>query len=152
VDGAVNGGWLFADIFHDVDLAALGPADRADVVAEHPERGPDALAFGDFDAGFEAAEGLREQALRFQARGCVFAGDVIGAFVVFFTGGDDEIAVFDVGVLRAVGVGLEFVVAPAATAEVVGPFLGVGGGAVGGVEFVGPDESEIFEGGRVGGF
>ena len=44
----------------------------------------------------------------------------------------------------AIGVGLEFVVAPAVAAEVVGPFFRIGGGAVGGVEFVGPDESEIF--------
>jgi hypothetical protein len=110
------------------------------------------LAFRDLNARFETAEGLREEALRFQARGCVFAGDVIGAFVVFLASGDDEIAVFDAGVLRAVCVGLEFVVAPAATAEVVGPFLGVGGGAVGSVEFVGPDEGEIFERGRLAGF
>jgi hypothetical protein len=93
----------------------------------------------DFDAGFEAAERLGEEALCFQASGSVFAGDVIGAFEVFFARGDDEIAVFDVRVYAAVGVGLEFVVTPAFTAEVVGPFLGVGCGAVGAVEFVGPD-------------
>ena len=144
VDGAVDGGGLFADIFHDVDFAAFGPADGFDVVAEHPEGGPDALALRDFDAGFEAAEGLGEEALGFQARGSVFAGDVIGAFEIFFARGDDEIAVFDVGVFAAIGVGLELVVAPAFAAEVVGPFFRVGGGAVGAVEFVGPDEREIF--------
>jgi hypothetical protein len=77
---------------------------------------------------------------------------VIGAFVILFAGGDDEIAVFDVGVFAVICVGLEFVVAPAASAEVVGPFLGVGSGAVGGVEFVGPDEGEIFECRWLGGF
>ena len=112
VDGAVNDVGLFADIFHDVDLAALRPADGVDVVAEHPERRPDALALRDFDAGFEAAESLREEPLSFQARGSVFAGDVITAFVIFFARGDDEIAVFDVRVLGAVGVGLEFVDCP----------------------------------------
>jgi hypothetical protein len=65
VDRAVNDGGLLADIFHDVDLAGLGPANRVDVVAEHPKGGPDALAFWNFDSGFEAAEGLSEQALRF---------------------------------------------------------------------------------------
>jgi hypothetical protein len=77
---------------------------------------------------------------------------VIGAFVVFLASGDDEIAVFDVGVGGAICVGLELVVAPAATAEVVGPFFGVGSGAIGGVEFVGPDEGEIFERGGISGF
>ncbi len=69
---------------------------------------------------------------------------MIGAFEIFFAGGDDEIAVFDVDVFAAVCVGLEFVVAPAVAAEVVGPFFRVGGGAVGAVEFVGPDQVEIF--------
>jgi hypothetical protein len=152
VDGAVNCGRLFTDVLHDVDLAALGPADRVDIIAEHPEGGPDALAFGDFDARLETSESLGEEALRFQARGCVFAGDVVGAFVLFFARGDDEIAVFDVGVLATICVGLEFVVAPAATAEIVSPFFWVGKGAVGGVEFVGPDQGEIFEIDGIGGF
>jgi hypothetical protein len=93
----------------------------------------------DFDAGFEAAEGLGEEALRFQASGSVFAGDVIGAFEIFFARGDDEISVFDMRVYAAVGVGLEFVVTPAFAAEVVSPFFRIGCGAVGAVEFVGPD-------------
>ena len=152
MDGAVDNGGLLADVFHDVDLAALGPADFVYVVAKHPEGGPDALALRDFDAGFEAAEGLCEEALCFQARGSVFASDVIGAFEIFFARGDDEIAVFDVGVFAAVGIGLEFVVAPASAAEVVGPFFRVGGGAVGTVEFVGPDKVEIFQGRGRGGF
>jgi len=138
---------LLTDIFHDVDFAALRPADPFDVIAKHPEGGPDALALRDFDAGFEAAEGLREEALGFQAGGSVFAGDMIGAFEIFFARGDDEVAVFDVGVFAAVGIGLEFIIAPALAAEVVGPFFRVGSGAVGAVEFVGPDESEIFWGG-----
>ena len=71
---------------------------------------------------------------------------MIAAFVVFFPGGDNEIAVFDVRVLWAVGVSLEFVIAPAVAAEVVSPFFGVWGGAVGAVEFVRPDEGEAFQG------
>jgi hypothetical protein len=94
---------------------------------------------------------LREEALSLKTRGGVFAGNVIGAFVVFLEGGDDEIAVFDVRVFGSVRVGFELVIAPAIAAEVVGPFFGVGGGAVEAVEFVGPDESEILERGGVGG-
>jgi hypothetical protein len=147
VDRTVNGGGLFADIFHDVDLAALGPADRVDVVAEHPKGGPDTLAFWNFYPGFEAAEGLSEQALCLQTRGRVFAGDAVAAFKIFFASGDNEVAVLDAGVLPAIRVGLEFVIAPTVAAEVVGPFFRVGSGTVGGVEFVGPDEGEIFRGG-----
>jgi hypothetical protein len=91
-----------------------------------------------FDAGFEAAEGLGEESLSFQARRGVFAGDVIGALEIFFASGDDEITVFDMDVFAAVCVGLDFVVAPAGAAEIVSPFFRVGGGAVGTVEFVGP--------------
>jgi hypothetical protein len=151
VDRAVDGGGLFADVLHDVDFAALGPADRIDVVAEHPERGPDALAVRDFDAGLEAAESLRVEPLRFEASGRVFASDVVGAFVIFFACGDDEIAVFDVGVFRTICVGLEFVVTPATAAEVVSPFFRVGSGTVRAVEFVGPDQSEVFRRGLRGG-
>src|SRR6185369_13695581 len=38
---------------HDVDLAARRPADRADAVAEHPERRPDSLTFRRVDARFD---------------------------------------------------------------------------------------------------
>src|SRR5207247_2425724 len=34
---------LFADVLHDVDFAARGPAGRGDVVAQHPESGPQPL-------------------------------------------------------------------------------------------------------------
>ena len=71
------------------------------------------MACGNFDAGFDAAVGLGEQALRFEAGGSVVAGDAIGSGVGFFLRGDDEISFFDVGVFGAVGVGLEFMVAPA---------------------------------------
>src|ERR1043166_564805 len=38
---------------HDVDLAARRPADGADAVAEHPERGPDSLPFWRVDASLD---------------------------------------------------------------------------------------------------
>src|SRR2546426_1037090 len=39
VDRAVHTAGLLADVLHDVDLAAGGPTDVGDVVAQHPERG-----------------------------------------------------------------------------------------------------------------
>src|SRR5258708_17039834 len=65
---------LLANIFHDVDFAALGPADGADVIAKHPEGGPHSLPRGYFDAGFEAAVGLAEEALSFEAGRWLIAG------------------------------------------------------------------------------
>src|SRR5260370_20088067 len=71
VERTVNDARLLADIFHDVDFAARGPADGSDVVAEHPEGGPHSLPSGYFYAGFEATVGLAEEALGFEASGGV---------------------------------------------------------------------------------
>jgi hypothetical protein len=152
VQGTVDGGGFLADVFHDVDFAALRPARCRDVLAEHPERGPHALAFRNFYAGFDAAVSLNEETLRFEACGSVVACYAVGAGEGFFLRGDYEISFFDAGIFFAIRVGLEFLVAPAFAAEVVGPFFGIGGGAVRTVEFVGPDQGEIFESGRLSGF
>lgn len=37
------------EVLHDVELAARGPADGADVLAQHPESRPDALAKRELD-------------------------------------------------------------------------------------------------------
>src|SRR5437667_10213673 len=44
VERAMDGAWLLADIFHDVDFPALRPADFADVMAQHPKGGPHAFS------------------------------------------------------------------------------------------------------------
>src|SRR5258708_33351619 len=44
-----------AEILHDVHLAAGGPGDRPDVLAQHPESGPDTLAERKFDSGLNPA-------------------------------------------------------------------------------------------------
>ena len=49
-----------ADILHDVDLTAVGPVNRIDIVAQHPECRPDALPKRNLDPRFEAAIGLAE--------------------------------------------------------------------------------------------
>ena len=58
----VHRGRLSADVFHDVDFAALRPADALDVVAKHPERRPEALPAWDANARLESAVGLSEVA------------------------------------------------------------------------------------------
>src|SRR6267154_1743019 len=66
VERTVDGAGFPADIFHDVDFAALGPTDGRDVVTKHPEGRPHSLPGRNFDAGFEAAVGLAETALGFE--------------------------------------------------------------------------------------
>ena len=53
---------LGAEVLHDVDLAAGGPADGADVIAQHPESRPDATSSGKLNACFEASITLAEEA------------------------------------------------------------------------------------------
>ena len=67
VERSVDGARFLADIFHDVDFAALGPADGSDVVAKHPEGRPHSLPRRNFDTRLEAAIGLAEKALRFES-------------------------------------------------------------------------------------
>ncbi len=133
-------GRFAADVFHDVDLAARRPADFVDVVAEHPERGPDSLSIGNFDAGFEASVGLIEFALRVQARGGVVASHAVGASVGFLERDHFQIAVLDVQVLRTGGVVLQFLVASAFAVDLNLPFSWIGWGAIRLVEFVAPGE------------
>lgn len=68
-------------------------------------------------------------------------GGAVGAGGVLFAGDDDEVAVALLDVGGAAGVGFELVVAVAVAAEVEGPLGGVGRGAGGGVELVGPGEA-----------
>src|SRR6266481_2212033 len=141
MQGTVNGGGFLADIFHDVDLAALGPAHGRDVLAEHPQRGPHSLPCRDFDSCLEAAISLREEALRFEACGRVSARHAVGAGVVLFLRRDYQIPFFSIRVLKATGVVLELLIAPAVAADGVGPLLRVWRRAVRAGEFVPPNHS-----------
>ncbi len=139
VDRAVDGVGLEADVLHDVDLARVGPADAADVVAEHPERGPHALAARELHARLEVAVGLGEPARRVQPRRGVLAAAVPAVVVrgVFLAGGDDEVA-RAVGrrVARAVRVHLALVVVDVVT-RLRHPLAAVHGRTRGAVELVG---------------
>src|SRR4029077_15995869 len=59
---------LLADVFHDIDLAALRPTDGVDVVSKHPERGPKSLPARNANARLEATVRLREETRRLDAR------------------------------------------------------------------------------------
>src|SRR6185503_1027671 len=104
------------------------PTDGANVRAEHPECGPDALPVGQSNAGREFAEFPPALPLRLEARRRVAA-------VCMLDGRNDEVAVLDVSV-RA-GVSFQLVIAPTATAKVISPVAGVD---IRPGEFIGPHE------------
>ena len=131
---------VVAHVLHDVDLAAAGPAHFFDILAEHPNGGPGAASAGQLGAHFDAAP----------VPGGAVAGDEAGARVGTLAVGlpvrlDDEVAVFLAHIVGAIGVVLQFVIAPAPPAEVVAPLGAIGG--TGAVELVGPDGG----GRRIGG-
>src|SRR5580704_13910855 len=92
---------------HDVDLAALGPTRGVEVVAQHPEGGPHAVARDDLRADLEPTVGLLELALRLDA------GRREVAFAIL-DGGDAQVAQpVGLGVRSVVGIRLKLPYAPA---------------------------------------
>src|SRR4029077_19727742 len=128
------------DIFHDVDFAAGRPANGIDVVTEHPERGPDSLAFWDLETRLETPVGLGEVSSSLKPSRGVVSSNPVGARECFLKYRNDEIAIFLEGILGTVGVVLEFVVAPAVAASFENPFARVGCGAVRTGEIVAPSQ------------
>jgi len=139
MDCAVNQRGLLADVLHDVDFAAAGPAGLFDVVAQHPERRPNALSARNFDARFESSIGLRKFAQGLQARGSVVSGDAVSSGIFLLQYFDDQVSILLVGVVESLRVVLKLVVAPASAAGFGDPFGGVDRGAVRAVELVAPD-------------
>src|SRR4030095_1148252 len=131
---------LGADVFHDVDFAACGPADYVDVVSKHPKRGPDALTLGHLEARLKPPIGLSEAGGGLNTSRCVVAAYRIGTGEVLFQHGDDEISVLLRGVLRPVGVVLTLIVAPAIAAGFEHPLGGIQRGTVRAVELVSPGQ------------
>src|SRR5437773_2628668 len=71
VHRAVHPAGLLADVLHDVDLAARGPADGGDVVAQHPESGPQPLPARYLNTGLDATVLPRAQALGLKPPTCI---------------------------------------------------------------------------------
>src|SRR3990172_8947389 len=133
VHGAVHQGGFPADVLHDVDLAALGPADFVAVVAQHPEGGPQSLPARDLNPCLHAGVSPRSQPLGLQP-----GRRVLAIPRPLLPGHDNEVAVFDTRVFGAVGVELQLGVAPAVAPGLPHPFRRVEGRPV---EFVAPHES-----------
>src|SRR5205823_6370273 len=64
---------LAANVFHDVDLSAVRPVRRIDIIPQHPKCRPEPLPVGNLDARLEPAIRLLELALGLDARGGVLA-------------------------------------------------------------------------------
>src|SRR5436190_12231123 len=147
VPGAVHrtvyaAGFL-ADVLHDVDLAARGPAGGGNVVAQQPERGPQPLPARDLNPGLDATVLPRAEPLGLEPGRCV-----VPVPERLAAGRDDEVASVDMRVLGAVGVELQFGVAPAPAPGLPDPLRGIEGGPV---ELVVPDELPHGGPGRGGG-
>jgi len=133
-----------SEVLHDVDFAAVRPADLRDILAQHPERGPNAFPERKLDARFDSpvlpvvigghgAVGSRFAAL--QATGRVVSLRV-------FENADHQIPVAVLeNIVGGEGVLLQFSVTPAAVVpDVVVPFRRVGRRTRRAVEFVAPDK------------
>ena len=136
----VHAARLPADVLHDVDFAARGPADLLAATPEHPERGPHTLPARDTNPCLDAAVLPRCQALGLEA-----SRRVLPVSKRLLTRIDDEMAVFDARILGASSVELQLMVSPAAAAGLPDPFRKVQGRAV---ELVVPDEARIPARGR----
>lgn len=103
---------VYANLFHDVDFAAVGPS-AVHAHGHHPVGRPCAFAFGENHAGLEIAVGPAHIVLGVDAAGVNLAVGTLEA-------SNHEVAVLDFGDALAVGAAvdivLKFVVDPAGVA------------------------------------
>ena len=123
MDGPQDAFGFLAGVFHDVDLADIGPVAvfgilsvSAEVGPQHPECRPGAHPFGHLDTSLDPSVLELLQALGEQA-----CGGEEGVLELFRPRLDHEQPILHPGVLRTVGVVLGLAVAPAPSADVVGP-------------------------------
>ena len=109
MESAVNYRWLFADIFHHVDLAAGGPVRSVKVVAQHPKRRPETLTVRDLDPSLETSIRLSEFCLSEQSRRSIVASYAIGTLESFLQRLNHQRAAFKIGIGCAARVDLDCV-------------------------------------------
>ena len=133
-------GRFLANVFHDVNLAATWPTCYVDIVPEHPECRPHSLPERQFDASLETAVGLAEFSKRLQPSGGVVSGFRIRFRILLVQGSDDEIAISQKDVGRAVGIILEFLVAPTLTPGFENPLGTIHGRPIRTIELIAPNQ------------
>src|SRR2546429_1225973 len=109
---AMNCRRLFSNVFHDVDLAAVGPVSCIDVVTQHPKRRPNALARGDLNSRFKPPVSLGELVLGEQSCRSIVASYAVRPFEGLPERFDYQHATVAIRICSPTGVGFEFVVAP----------------------------------------
>src|ERR1041385_1966957 len=132
---------LLADIFHDVDLTAVGPMDSIDIVAQHPECRPDALAKRNLNPRFETAIGLAELAPGEQSGRGVVTSSVVSASESFLDRLNDQRSILNVRVCCSARIGLELVIAPAVAAKIKRQLCRINRRSSRAIELVAPHES-----------
>src|SRR5262249_28220298 len=73
MQAAMIGGWLTANVLHDVYLATGGPSPSEGVISQHPESGPDPLPNRQLHTRLNSTVLLRKQT------GCLYPGRSIVA-------------------------------------------------------------------------
>src|SRR5260221_4898729 len=131
---------LLADIFHDVDLAALRPANGINIFSQHPERRPHSLPRGQLDARLESPVRLREQTLRLQSRRRVVEFLAVRPGVRLPPRRDYQLPILNPRILRAIRVVLQLMIPPPAPANVVCPLRRIRQRAVLPIKLIAPHQ------------
>src|SRR5947207_4131329 len=118
---AMNNRRLLADIFHDVDLATLGPARCIDVRTQQPKCRPDALAIRNPNSCFKPSIGLAEFILSEQPGRSVVATNFVRAGESLLYRIGDQRTILKVRVCCAARTGLECAVAATVAPRLKGP-------------------------------
>src|SRR6185503_19413741 len=137
---AVNDRRFLTDILHDVDLATVGPVNNIYVVAQQPERWPNALAVGNPDTRFKSSKRLAEFVFGEQSGRSVLTSYFIRPNKRFFESFDYQSAVLKMRICSAIGVALKFVITPTVAANIKGPLAGTNRRATGSVKLVAPHQ------------
>ena len=128
VQRTIRAGGIVAQHFHDVDLAAAGPLSIEVLVGgHHPEGGQETLSCGHLGAGFKNTVFEVVLVLGVHPAGGVADGPVGAAGLHRF---EDQLAVLQIDVFRAVHIGLQLVVDPARLVQLDIPVLPVEGRSV----------------------
>src|SRR5207249_6633995 len=98
---AMNDRRLFTDVFHDVDLAAVGPMDSIEVVTQHPKCRPNSLPVRDLNSRLKPSVRLAELILGEQSCGSVVANYLVRPGEIFLERLDYEQATIEMGVFRS---------------------------------------------------
>ena len=109
--------WVQADMLHDVYFPTVGPSTINILSGQHPESRPDALRTGQFHHGLKTP--ISPVAF---VDGTHTGRGVIRPHVAFLFGDELQFSIAHRGVVRPVGIVLEFVVAPATCACLEAPF------------------------------